>query len=161
MEDKLIVSGVNDQIDGEHPCDILGMLTIGHPESLTNRELHRIKVMTGILAGDLFEAINSGDMDATVGFAAVILTRNNKTYQDDWLWDAPMGSSLSFVIKAAEDDSIPPAEGVPESTPTEKSETSGGEPSEEGSVSQGNGQSPTGAPPSDTSAISAQEISGI
>ena len=153
MEDKLVVSGVHESIDGEHPCDILGMLTVGHPEALTNRELHRIKKMTGILAGNLFDAINDGDMDATVGFAAVILQRNGKVFQDDWLWDAPMGSSLRFEIKQAADD-LPPAEGVPESTPTDESERSGGEPSGPSSESQGKSQSPTGTPPSDTSVIS-------
>src|SRR5574338_1117675 len=104
MEDKLIVSSINDAIDGEHPCDILGMLTVGHPESLTNRELHRIKVMTGILAGDLFDAINNSDMDASVALAAVILTRSNKTYQDDWLWDAPMGAGITFEIRGGKED---------------------------------------------------------
>src|SRR5690242_309449 len=163
MEDKLIVSGVHEEIDGNHPCDILGMLTIGHPESLTNRELHRIKKMTGILAGNLFDAINDGDMDATVGFAAVILTRNGKVYLDDWLWDAPMGASLTFEIAAAEeeDEEIPPASGVPESTRTESEEKSGGGSSEPASESQGSAPSPTGSQPSDTSAISAREISGI
>src|SRR5574338_873884 len=153
MEDKLIVSSINDAIDGEHPCDILGMLTIGHPNSLTNRELHRIKVMTGILAGDLFDAINNSDMDASVALAAVILTRADKSFQDDWLWDAPMGSGLTFEFRKVEEDKIPEADGVPESTPTAKSAPNGGVPSEPSSVSQEASPSPTGIPPSDTSAI--------
>lgn len=161
MEDKLIVSGVHEDIDGEHPCDILGMLTVGHPNSLTNRELHKIKVMTGIVAGNLFDAINNGDMDATVGFAAVILDRNSKSYQEDWLWDAPMGASLRFEIRQGEDEEIPPAKGVPESTPTESEERSGGGSSKPVSAPPVNDPKPTGDRPSDTSAISAQEISGI
>ena len=85
MEDKLIVSGVHEEIDGNHPCDILGMLTIGHPESLTNRELHRIKKMTGILAGNLFDAINDGDMmeNAEIGDVVDLTT--------DWI------SGLYFI----------------------------------------------------------------
>jgi hypothetical protein len=161
MEDKLVVSGVHEDIDGEHPCDILGMLTVGHPDSLTNRELHKIKLMTGIVAGNLFDAINDGDMDATVGFAAVILTRNGKVFQDDWLWDAPMGASLRFEIKAAQEDEVPPAEGVPESTPTVSDERSGGGSSERVSDQKVSVLKPTGDLRSGTSVISAQEISGI
>src|SRR5574338_1279460 len=137
MEDKLIVNGVNPSIDGEHPCDILGMLTVGHPESMTNRELHRIKVMTGILAGDLMDAINNSDMDASVALAAVILSRHGKEFQEDWLWDAPMGAGLTFEIRQAkEQENLPEVEGVPESTPIAKPETSGGVPSDPSSVSQ-------------------------
>src|SRR5574338_1091971 len=104
MEDKLIVNGVNPSIDGEHPCDILGMLTVGHESSMTNRELHRIKVMTGILAGDLMDAINNSDMDASVALTAVILSRSGKTFQDDWLWDAPMGAGITFEIRGGKED---------------------------------------------------------
>ena len=129
MEDKLVVSGIHEEIDGEHKCDILGMLTIGHPESLTNRELHKIKLMTGLLAPDLFEGIQKGDMDASVGLASVILARNNKPFQEDWLWDAPMGAGLTFEINGAEDD-VAPLNEDPSNTPPESNETSGGDSSD-------------------------------
>ena len=158
MEDKLVVSGVHEDIDGEHKCDILGMLTIGHPESLTNRELHRIKLMTGLMAPELFDGIQKGDMDASVGLASVILTRNGKVYQDDWLWDAPMGAGLTFEIKAEKEDDLPPPSDAPESTPKSASETSGGVSSDPDSVSPDSDQSPTGSPPSDMSAISGHAI---
>jgi hypothetical protein len=152
MEDKLIVKGVHEEIDGEHPCDILGMLTIGHPESMTNRELHRIKKMTGILAGDLMDAINNSDMDASVALTAVILERKGKVFQDDWLWDAPMGAGLTFEIHKVKEEELPPQSDAPKSTPTGASETSGGVPSEPSSESPENDQSGTGSPPTDTSA---------
>lgn len=113
MEDKLIVSGVHENLDGEYPCDILGMLTVGHDECLTNRELHIVKKMTELTAVQLFEGIQSGDMDATLGLAAIILRRANKVYQEDWLWDAPMGSSLTFDIKDREEEQVPPPEDAP------------------------------------------------
>ena len=153
MEDKLIVKGVHEQIDGDYTCDILGMLTVGHPESMTNRELHRIKVMTGILAGDLMDAITNSDMDASVALTAVILERKGKSFQDDWLWDAPMGSGITFEIrKAEEEEELPPQSDAPKSTPIGGVETSGGVPSVPSSESQGNDQSGTGSPPTDTSA---------
>lgn len=152
MEDKLIVTGVHDEIDGEYDCDILGMLTIGHPESMTNRELHRIKKMTGILAGDLMDAINNSDMDASVAIAAVILERKGKVFQDDWLWDAPMGAGLTFEIRKLKEDDLPPQEDAPESTPIDASETSGGVPSVPSSESPENDQSGTGSQPTATSA---------
>lgn len=132
MEDKLIVSGVHDDINGEHPCDIIGMITLGHEASLTNRELHRIKKLTGLLAPELLEGINSGDMDASVGMAAVILDRNGKAYLDDWLWDAPMGAGLTFNIapRGDDDEDLPPQNDGLESTPTSAVETSGGVSSE-------------------------------
>lgn len=142
MDDKLVLAGVHENIDGEHDCDIIGMLTVGHPNSLTNRELHRIKLLTGLKAPQLFEGIQEGDTDATVGLASVVLTRNGKTYQDDWLWDAPMGASLQFLIKAAEDDDeLPPPSGSPVNTPTGDAETNGGVSSEPGS-----GESPQNDP---------------
>lgn len=154
MEDKLIVKGIHESIDGEHPCDILGMLTVGHEESMTNRELHKIKVMTGILAGDLMDAINKSDMDASVALTAVILDRHGKSYQEDWLWDAPMGAGLTFEIRQAkEQENIPEAGGVPKSTPTVEPESSGGGPSVPSAESQDSGLSPTGSQPMDTSAI--------
>ena len=158
MEDKLVVSGVHGDIDGEHKCDILGMLTIGHSESLTNRELHRIKLMTGLLAPELFEGIQKGDMDASVGLASVILARNGKAFQEDWLWDAPMGAGLTFDIKAQDEDDLPPPNDAPKSTPKSASETSGGVSSTPVSVIPEKDLSPTGIPPSDTSAISGHAI---
>jgi hypothetical protein len=152
VEDKLIVKGVHDEIDGEHPCDIIGMLTIGHPESMTNRELHRIKSMTGILAGDLMDAINNSDMDASVALAAVILERRGKTFQDEWLWDAPMGAGITFEIRKVKEEELPPPSDAPKSTPTGGVETSGGVPSEPSSESPENDQSGTGSPSTDTSA---------
>lgn len=130
MEDKLVITGVHENINGEYPCDVLGMLTVGHPNSLTNRELHRIKVLTQLTASQLFEGILSGDTDSGVGLAAVVLDRLGKSFEIDWLWDAPMGSGVAFDINAPDEDEVPPPEGALENTPLDAPETSGGVPSE-------------------------------
>ncbi len=159
MESKLVITDVHEDINGEHPCDLIGMLTVGHPESLTNRELHRIKTLTGLVASRLFDAINEGDMDAELGVAAVVLDRNGKVFQDDWLWDAPMGSGMRFEVDASEEEEdVPPPSDVPVNTPTGASETNGGVSSRPESESPAKDQSGTGSQPSDTSAISGHAI---
>lgn len=135
--DKLIVKGLG-AIDGEYEFDLYELLGIGTSTSLTNRELHRIKEMTGVRAGELIESLAAGDNDVVVGLAAVILTRNRRAFTDDLLWDAPAESSLAFQLADREADP---------QTPTEEAETSsasGGVSSTPPSAKQENGQSPTG-----------------
>ena len=152
MESKLVITDIHEGINGEYPCDLIGMLTIGHPDSLTNRELHRIKVMTGLVASRLFDAINEGDMDAELGIAAVVLDRNGREFQEDWLWDAPMGSAMKFETKADKEEELPPANDAPVNTPTGASEKSGGVSSEPKSETPPKDPSGTGSRPSVTSA---------
>lgn len=113
LPDKLIAKGLGKRLDGEYECDIAGMLTLDDPSALTNREGHRIKVMAGITVGEIEDALVRGDTDALVALAAVVLTRHGKIYDEDILWDAPIGSALDFDISPRDEegeDGSPPEE---------------------------------------------------
>jgi hypothetical protein len=142
--DRLIVTGLGKPLDGEYEFDIAGMLTVGHPQSLTSREGHRIKVMSGVRAGELEDALAAGDNDVLVAIGAIVLTRNGKRVVDDRLWDAPMGS-LAFDIAARDEQED--EESPPEEAPTTGPSESGGASSSPTSDSpQASDQSPTGPP---------------
>jgi hypothetical protein len=103
----------------------------------SNRELHRIKSMTGLRAGEIQEAFEAGDNDVLVAMGAVILMRSGKQFDDDMLWDAPAGS-MSFDFSEQED----PTQG---SAPTsEPSESASDEP--EQSATGSDGQTPSESP---------------
>lgn len=108
MLDKLIIKGI-DELDGEYPCDIVNMLTIGAPEALTNREGHRIKELTGLRAGELSEAFTRDDSDLPLALAIVILTRAGKEFDDNLLWDAQIGKiTFDMGERPEEADASPP-----------------------------------------------------
>lgn len=75
--------------------------------AFTNRELHRIKQISGVRAGELIEALDVNDTAAMVGVATVILARSDKLVDPDDLWDSTVGS-LRLEIVADEDDAGPP-----------------------------------------------------
>ena len=161
--DKLIISGLGKRLDGEYEIgDFLDLVTIGTPASLTNREAHRVKVMTGVRAGELMAALASGDSDVTVALAAVILERHGKRVDEDLLWDAPVDSGITFDLAERDtdeedDDESPPAE--PAETPADESSTSGGGSSRLTLESPANDQSPTGLRGSEMSAVSGRATS--
>jgi hypothetical protein len=153
---KLVVEGVLG-LDGEYDADI---------SYFTNRELHKVKVLTGLRAGEFEEAFKVGDNDVIVAIATVILERNGKGEAAELLWDAPAGVvtlDLGDEEEAPEVDVRPP-----DSSPTTSGPESSsvGKPSESeqrkltgGSLSNGGGHpenvpSPTGSPPSDTGVVS-------
>jgi hypothetical protein len=144
LPDKLIVTGVGASVDGEYDCDIIGMLVPGNPETLTNAEGRRIKLMTGLRAGELEEALLSDDNDLTVAVAAVVLARHGKTVDEKKLWDAPMGAGLTFHVAKREEDAGPPSQGSP--TSSDVNGTSSGVGSEESSATKENTPPPTGIP---------------
>lgn len=129
--DKLRVKGLGPKLDGEYPCNLTGMLLESTPHTLTNREGHRVKVMSGVRAGELWESMTAGDNDVLLALAAIVLTRAGKNFDDEQLWDAPMGSGLEFEVadrvEEEADDEDPPA--TEESMPPEPSggETSSNE----------------------------------
>ena len=152
--DRLIVKGLG-RLDGTYEFDFGDLLGIGTPGSLTNREGHRIKTMSGVRAGELQDALIAGDNDVLLALAAIILARKGKVVDEQALWDAPMGSGIDFDLSGLEAEEDPPAE--PAATPeTEQQSTSGGGSSEQTSDSQANGQSPTGRPVSLMSVTSGQ-----
>lgn len=151
--DKLVVTGLGRRLDGEYEFDLSGLLGVGTPDSLTNRELHRIKVMSGVRAGELEDALVAFDNDVLVALAAVVLTRHGKVVDEEKLWDAPAGSGLRLEIGERDEDD-PPV--VPAETPD--SASGGGSPS----LTLANpvsDQSSTGHPASLMSVTSGQAIS--
>ena len=128
--DKLVIEGIP-PYDGTYEFTLDGF---------TNRELHRIKKLTGLRAGEFEDAFSALDNDMVVALAVVILERSGQTVKDDILWDAEAGDiRLEF---GEVEDSGPPA-------PAE-SPASSGDSSPPASESQGNGPSPTGSPLLDT-----------
>lgn len=98
--DKIVISNVP-PYDGEYEVDV---------SYFTNRELHEIKRLTGVRAGELQDAFDAGDSDLIVAIAAIALKRAGKQVVDDLLWDAEAGSVM-FV--AGEDDAGPPDDEQP------------------------------------------------
>jgi hypothetical protein len=146
---KLVVTDVPG-LDGEYAADIT---------FFTNRELHRIKKMTGLRAGEFMEAFQVGDNDMVVALAVIVMEREGKEDAEDLLWDAPAGSvTLEDDEDEAvvEDDALPPAQPTetasePEPSDSGRSESSG-DSSSTVSVLPVSDQSLTGLPRSGTSA---------
>jgi len=74
--------------------------------ALTNRELHRVKTLCGIRAGELIDALDANDTGAYVAFAAVVMERNGKAVEVDDLWDSAVGSIR--IELGGEADADPP-----------------------------------------------------
>lgn len=73
-------------------------------EDFTNRELHRIKKMTGLRVGELQDAWENSDNDVVVALAVVVLERNGKQVIDDLLWDAPAGTFMFDFADSEQED---------------------------------------------------------
>lgn len=137
MQDKLIITGIS-PYDGEYDFDILELIG-----SLTNRELHRVKLMSGIRAGELFDSLKAGDTDLIIALAVVELTRRGRRVDEDAFWDAPALGGVTLDIAEREDDEDPPAEAAIGDTDSPK--PNGGESSKEPSdKDQASSPSPTG-----------------
>lgn len=108
--DKIVISGVPPW-DGEYEFD----------GNLKNRELHRIKKITGIRAGELVEALAAGDTDVLVALAVIVLERDGKSVDADDFWNAEVGS-ITYV--GEEETDGPPAESSPSESLTEASAAS-------------------------------------
>jgi hypothetical protein len=130
---KLVVSGIP-SLDGTYEFEDFA--------TFTNRELHRIKMMTGLRVGEFQEAFEVGDNDVLVALAMVVLTRTGKEVDDDLLWDAPAGVLVFDFSEEAD-----PTQGS--GTPSEPSESESDE-SEQSATGNG-GQTPSESPESDRS----------
>lgn len=97
---KVVISGILG-IEGSWDLDV------GN-QPLTNGELHTIKKISGIRAGEIEEAFSAGDNDLMVSLASIALTRAGKPVPIHVLWDAPAGSSIVFT----DDDPEPAGEGA-------------------------------------------------
>lgn len=90
----------------------------------TNRELHLVKQVAGVRAGEIFDAMESGDNDVLVALAHIAVRRNNTARPTlDELWDMEAGS---ITVEEIEDELDPtsaadaaPEGGSPETTPAD------------------------------------------
>lgn len=143
MDDKLIVEGLGKQLDGEYPFSLVDLISRGRPESMTNGELHRVKMISGVLADDIQEAFFSGDNDVVVALSSVILTRAGKYVDDEQLWNAQPASLVwDIEILRKADEPSPPE--IPATTPEQQTPSpSGGPSSDSTSENPASDQSPT------------------
>lgn len=127
--------------DGDYPFDY---------ETFTNRELHTIKQLSGVRAGEIAEAFAADDNDLLLAFAVISIQRKQERRLSqnaiDVLWDAPAKKIQLVIPKEAE---ASPPEQTPPSSPdesesgNEKNDSSGSDSSSDGGHL-ANGQSPTG-----------------
>ena len=80
---SIVIAGVPG-LDGEYELD-----TDNRP--FNGNELHEIKRISGVRAGELGEALGAVDYDVIMAFAAIALNRAGKTFNLTDLMDAPIG----------------------------------------------------------------------
>lgn len=93
---KLVIEGIQ-PYDGTYDLDT---------SYFTNRELHTIKRLAGVRAGEVSEALDANDTDVVVAIAIIGLTRAGQSPVEDMIWDAKAGS----IKLVSEDEQNPPAE---------------------------------------------------
>lgn len=143
MSERIVIDGIA-PYDGTYDFDA---------SYFTMRELHVIKRIAGVRAGELDDALAASDSDVIVAIAVIALTRAGVQVNEDAIWDAPAGTVLFVGDEAeVEGDAVPPPVAL---------NGSGGGSSTPGSVPLESDLSRIGDQPSDTSAISDLEISAI
>ncbi len=147
MPDRIIIRGTN-AYDGEYEFDA---------STLSNRELHLIKRLSGVRAGELVEALLAGDSDMLVALAAVAITRTGKPLMEDLLWDAEAGTITYEGETVEEADEVPPASSGDSPSELVASGGSSGTSGQNGSESNPSGPSPTTAASSPVSATSSPQ----
>jgi hypothetical protein len=102
----------------------IGEKTYDVTPPFTNRELHLIKQIAGVRAGELFDAIEAGDNDVLVALAHIAVRRGDTARPSlDELWDLPAGEIVAEEIEDEPDptnaaDAAEPV-GSPEIPPSE------------------------------------------
>lgn len=134
--DKILIKGI-DAYDGEWDFD---------SSYFTNRELHTIKRVAGVRAGELSDALAAGDTDMIVALAVVALQRHGKHVDEDLLWDGHAGSILyeGEPEDEEEGDALPPVTGPAATSETGGNETSSGGNGKSGSESNPGRRASTG-----------------
>lgn len=135
---KIIITGIPGY-NGEYDIDL---------SYLTNKDLHTVKRIAGVRAGEIQAALDAEDNDLAVAFTVIALERNGKAVHEDVLWNAKVGCIELQGDKKTEDedDAVPPTPGLDESESERKplsGETSAGD-----SESPENDRSPIGPRPS-------------
>ena len=101
----------------------------------TNRELNRIKEISGVRGGELLDALVAEDAAAFVALAVVVLGRHGKNAHPDDLWDAER-TAIKLEIGDGDDGDAdnPPLPSPEDEQPNEQSVSSdsSGTPSEDG-----------------------------
>lgn len=98
---KIYIDGIGRQIDGEFDLDWL---------SLTAREQHQIKVISGIRPTEYGEALATSDAAFISAVSLIALRRDGRPVSEDMLLDAPQGK-IRFVFEELAADAVPPARG--------------------------------------------------
>lgn len=132
---KIIITGIPGY-NGEYDIDL---------SYLTNKDLHTVKRIAGVRAGEIQAALDAEDNDLAVAFTVIALERNGKAVHEQVLWDAKVGC-IELQGDKVEDDAVPPTPGLDENE-SEKTPPSGAT-SDDDSESPENDRSPTGPRPS-------------
>src|SRR3954469_25042893 len=93
----LTVAGIAG-LDGSYDLDL---------GKFQNEELHTIKKITGVRAGELEDAIQAGDNDLMVAFAGIALRRAGRQVDASHLWKADVGS-ITVDFGEPEEEVRPP-----------------------------------------------------
>lgn len=91
-------------VSGEYPFDL-------DERPFTTGELHLLKEMSGVRAGELMEAMEAGDTDIMVALAMIVLQRHGKQVSQRLLWDSTMGQIMfdfQEEPEEEEEDDLPP-----------------------------------------------------
>ena len=111
--------------------------------SLTNREFHIIKELSGLRAMEIDDGLTAGDIDLAVALAVCALYRDGKTHWKETaeqLLDADVGAiRIEPEPSEMEDDALPPAQ-----TPSSQENGAGSEAPAFGGASSSTGASPDG-----------------
>ena len=87
--------------DGDYPFDI------GY---FTNRELHLIKQVADVRAGELEDEFRRGNNDLIVAVALIAARRNGKDIPVEDLWEATVGAITLDGDETDNGDVVPPAQ---------------------------------------------------
>lgn len=80
------------------------------PDNFTYREMHRIKRLTGLRAGELFPALEAGDTDVAMAFAITAADRVGKLQDEEQFMDLELDAiELDFTDEVPDS---PPVEAV-------------------------------------------------
>lgn len=114
MPDKIVIEGI-EAYNGAYDFDV---------SSFTNRELHTIKRLSGIRAGELNEALAAGDNDFLVALTVIALQRNGKFIDEDLIWDAEAGT-ITIQLEEEAAAAVPPTQPNDAASSSDSGETSG------------------------------------
>ena len=123
MPDLVIIKGIPPH-DGEYELDL---------SSINMEEFHMIKRLTGLVAGEVEDALMRIDTDVFVGLAAVVIQRSGKRVTqnvENQLWKSPLGA---LSVRLEPDAPLAESQKTPESSSDEP------EPQSAATGSSGNG----------------------